>query len=307
MAHEGGHDGTGGPAAAPGGAFGLSAQGLGILLALLAPALWSTSGVFVKLMTVEALPLAGLRALIAGLVLAPFIRPRRIRWNWALLVVCSAYTLPVFCFILAAKLTTIVNAIALICTAPAWVMLMTWAAARRVIWFQAGPVAAILIGVTILLMEPGVEGSARGNWIALAGGIGFGVFTFFLPRVDGASPGLIGVANLFAGVVLLTASPSGYDWGAIPVGEWLALLYLGAIQIALATVCFGAALRRIPAVQASVLSLLEPLLSPIWTFLAVGEVPSRYGVGGGLCILGGILVDFWMRRLSVRPQAVRGA
>jgi len=256
---------------------------------------------FVKLLSLEALPLAGLRALIAGLVLAPFIRPGRIRWSGALLAVLAAYTQSVFCFVAAAKVTTIVNAIALVSTAPAWVMVLSWIAARRVIWPQLVPVAAILLGVTLMLAEPATGSSGQGNGLALAAGLGFGVFTFFLPRVDRGSPGLIGLANLTAAGVLFLIAPGAYHWADIPALEWAALVFLGAVQIALATVCFGAALRRIPAMQVSLLALLEPLLSPLWTYLAVGEVPSWYGVAGGTGILAGILLDFSMRRLSIRP------
>jgi drug/metabolite transporter (DMT)-like permease len=282
--------------------FGLSATGQGVLLALLAPVLWSTSGLFVKILPLEALTLAGLRALIAGLVLAPFLRPRYLRPSFALLAVLLSYAVSVTAFVASVKLTTAANSIALVSTAPAWVLLLTWIAARRVQWPQAAPVALVLVGVAIMLSEPGTGSSLRGNQFALLAGLGFGVFTFFLTRVHMPTPALIALSNLSAAALVFAIVPSAWALAEISWVSWLALAYLGSVQIALATWCFGAALRRIPAMRASVLALLEPLLSPLWVFLAIGETPSLYGFTGGVCILGGILADFWTRRLSVRPR-----
>ena len=287
--------------------FGLSATGQGVWLALLAPVLWSTSGLFVKILPLEALTLAGLRALIAGLVLAPFLRPRQIAPSFALLAVLLSYAVSVTAFVASVKLTTAANAIALVSTAPAWVLLLTWIAARRARWPQAAPVALVLAGVAIMLSEPDTGSSLRGNQLALLAGLGFGVFTFFLTRVNMPTPALIALSNLSAAALVFAIVPSAWALQSISWVSWLALAFLGSVQIALATVCFGAALRRIPAVRASVLALLEPLLSPLWVFLAIGEAPSAFGFTGGACILGGILSDFWTRRLSIKPVEGRAS
>ena len=39
------------------------------------------------------------------------------------------------------------------------------------------------------------------------------------------------------------------------------------------------------AVEASLLMLLEPILSPIWAYLVVGERPGRWALGGGAVVL----------------------
>ncbi len=283
---------------------------LGILLALLAPVLWSSSGVFVKALQLEPLPLAGLRALIAGLALAPFLRLRQVRPGPALAVLLLAYTASVFAFVQATKLTTAANVIALVSTAPAWVLLLTWAAARRVVWSQAGPVGIMLAGVAVLLLEPHGGGAAdtQGNLLGLMGGITFGVFTFLVPRVRLSPVGLVSLCNLAAAVLLVLASPAAYRLAEISGLQWLALLYLGVVQIGVATVCFAAALQRIPATHASMLALLELLLNPVWVFLLLREAPSGYGYAGLALILGGVMADAWTRRGPALAGAVdRGA
>jgi drug/metabolite transporter (DMT)-like permease len=282
---------------------GLSAPATGVLLGLLAPVLWSSSGLFVKLLTLDALPIAGLRALIAGLALAPLLRPAGLRVNGALLLMLAGYTASVAGYVAAVKLTTVANAIALVSTAPAWVLLMSWAAARRVIWTLAWPVLLILAGVGALLSEPAVGRSLEGNLIALGAGAGFGVFTFFLPRVHLSGPGLVSLCNLVAAAVILPIAAQGIDPGRIAAWEWAALVYLGVVQIGLATLCFAAALRRIPAMQGSILALLEPLLAPLWVYLAIGELPSAHGAAGFAFILAGILADFLLRRRQLNAPA----
>jgi drug/metabolite transporter (DMT)-like permease len=40
-----------------------------------------------------------------------------------------------------------------------------------------------------------------------------------------------------------------------------------------------------PAIEASLLILIEPVLNPIWTFLAMGERPGPWAVAGGAVVL----------------------
>jgi len=277
----------------------------GIALGLLTPLLWSSSGLFVKILPIAPVPLAGLRALIAGVTLAPFSRPRGIKpaalLTPALAVLLVAYTLSVLCYVSSVRLTTAANAIALVSTAPAWVVALTWLAERRVRWELAWPVALVLIGVAAILSEPAAGRSLEGNLLGLGGGLAFGLFTFFLPRVRLPAVERVALCNLVAAAVLFAAAPESFLAVRLSALNWLAMAYLGAIQIGLATVCFAAALARISAARASVLVLLEPLLSPLWVYLAIGEAPSRYGLVGGMFILGGIAVNLFARR----PRAAK--
>ncbi len=276
----------------------------GIALGLLTPLLWSSSGMFVKILPVAPVPLAGLRALIAGVTLAPFWRPRGLRlaalFTPSLAVVLVAYTVSVLCYVSSVRLTTAANAIALVSTAPAWVATLTWWAERRVRWELAWPVGLVLAGVAVLLAEPAVGRSLEGNLLGLGGGLAFGLFTFFLPRVRLPAVERVALCNLVAAAVLFLAAPEAFLAVRLGPLHWLAMAYLGAIQIGLATVCFAAALARISAARASVLALLEPLLSPLWVYLAIGETPSRYGIAGGVFILGGIVVNLLARGPRVR-------
>jgi drug/metabolite transporter (DMT)-like permease len=62
-------------------------------------------------------------------------------------------------------------------------------------------------------------------------------------------------------------------------------LYLGAAQIALAYVFMTRGIRNVTALEASLLLLLEPVLSPVWAWLVHGEEPGAAAMAGGVLVL----------------------
>jgi drug/metabolite transporter (DMT)-like permease len=276
----------------------------GILMVLAAAFLWSTSGVVLKEMTLPSVAIAGIRAGIAGLALSPFLTRltlgwNPLRWDWRMAPLLGGYTATLVFFTAAVRLTTAANAIALIYTAPAWVFLFSCLAARRVAWRLSVPVAIILIGLGIILAEPAAGRGAAGNLLALVGGLGYGLFTFFVARLNQRPIALVSLCNLFAAAILFLLAHDAFLAASPTWSVWATLAYLGVFQIALGHLFFVAALARIPATQASILALAEPMLNPIWVFFFIGEMPSRFGLAGLAVILGGVCVDLWLRRGSL--------
>jgi drug/metabolite transporter (DMT)-like permease len=62
------------------------------------------------------------------------------------------------------------------------------------------------------------------------------------------------------------------------------------VQIGLAYVLMTRGIRGVPAVEASMLLLLEPALNPIWAWLVHGENPGRLPLLGGAVILAAMVV-----------------
>jgi len=44
----------------------------------------------------------------------------------------------------------------------------------------------------------------------------------------------------------------------------------------------------VPAAEASLLSMLEPVLSPIWVFIGIGERPTPWALLGGAVVLSAV-------------------
>ncbi|MCU1348420.1 MAG: protein of unknown function transrane, partial [Acidobacteria bacterium] len=65
------------------------------------------------------------------------------------------------------------------------------------------------------------------------------------------------------------------------------------VQIAIAYVLFVRGLEHVPATQASLTGMLEPVANPLWVFLFLGERPSIYAIAGGAVVLAAIGWHTW--------------
>jgi drug/metabolite transporter (DMT)-like permease len=108
-----------------------------------------------------------------------------------------------------------------------------------------------------------------------------------LRRQREASPGTaILLGNLIAAVVALPwmfRGPFPYTTG------WLALAALGTFQLGISYVLYTIAIRRVTAIEGAVLPLLEPVLTPLWVMLLVGERPGGWALVGATLVLGAVL------------------
>ena len=145
----------------------------GGLLVFLGAMFWSLNSPIIKFLEMDSFLLCGLRALIAGIVLVPFLRPKQLCWNrWMLLYVVSYCGLSLF-IILALSMTSAAVASGMQYTAVIWLFLLNWAVTRRIDLRSLAPVGVVLVGV-VFFMSSGTEGSTGiGNLIALVEGIFF--------------------------------------------------------------------------------------------------------------------------------------
>jgi drug/metabolite transporter (DMT)-like permease len=127
-----------------------------------------------------------------------------------------------------------------------------------------------------------------GNVIATASGVTWALVLVGVRRIS-REDGLRGAMTAtFYGNVLafLLCAPLAFPVvGARPV-DWLVIGYLGCFQLALSYVLLTRGIGKLPALEASLLLLLEPALNPLWTFLVHGETPGLVGsLGGGLVLV----------------------
>jgi len=63
------------------------------------------------------------------------------------------------------------------------------------------------------------------------------------------------------------------------------------VQIGFAAFLFSYAIKRITAIQSSLISIIEPALNPVWVYLAIGEKPTGLAIVGGIIILAAVVVS----------------
>ena len=297
----------------------------GRLCIVLAALLWSTSGAFTKLLTqptplglnvpaIEpltvasyALPvqLAFYRVLFAGLVLLPTLRRRDFSWHGAMVVMAVCFAIMNALFISALALGTAANAILLQYTAPMWMYLAS-------IWWL-GESADRRSTVALVLGLVGIGVILWGGWesaelvvvaIALGSGVTYAGVLIGLRMLRRASSRWLTVWNHLCSALLML--PLVW-WLAPPTGAQLAVLFcFGAGQMGLAYWLVARGLRVVSPQEAGAITLLEPLLNPVWAYLVSPrtEEPLLTTYLGGALILGALAWRYWPRRGSDRRPTV---
>ena len=99
--------------------------------------------------------------------------------------------------------------------------------------------------------------------------------------------------------------PAAFGGGPLPDWRgWLMILVLGIFQLGLAYILYTYAIRRTTALEAVLISMLEPVLNPIWVALLVGERLAGWSLVGGLLVLGAsTLRGAWMAIEPGRKRA----
>lgn len=79
------------------------------------------------------------------------------------------------------------------------------------------------------------------------------------------------------------------------------LLIMGMVLLPVAQIMLVAAPRLISAPEIALIVLVEAILAPFWVWLALGEIPPRETVFGGVLILGALAVHFFPYLRQARP------
>lgn len=253
------------------------------LLLLAAAVLWSTAGAAIKSVGLNGVQIAGARSLVAAAFLLLAVRETRARPDRRVLLVGAAYAVTVVLFVLATKLTTAANAIFIQDAAPLWVLLLSpWLLGERPTRGELLAIPVFGAGLGLFFLDELSPGQHLGNLTALASGVAFAVSIVGLRTLRERGPAALAWGNLLAAAVTLPF------WGRGPAATGLdlaLLLYLGIFQLGLAYLCFSRGVSGTPAIEASLLILLEPVLNPIWTFLFTGERMGRWALAGGAVVL----------------------
>lgn len=260
-----------------------------VFLMLLAAILWSTGGVMIKELSWSPIAILVGRNIFSSLLLLAYLRRFPTHWTRWKLIAAAGHLLTSFLFISSTKLTTAANAIFLQYTAPVYIVLLAFWFLRerpsRTDWIS---MAVIFAGMGLFFADKLSTTGLYGNILALLSGVTMAVMTVALrAQKDGIPAESILIAQLTTAVlgfpVVLRES-----WA---LTNWLIILYLGIFQIGIAFICFTTAIKHIPAIQATLISTLEPVLNPIWVFVFVGEQPGMFALLGALVVLAGIAIN----------------
>ena len=67
------------------------------------------------------------------------------------------------------------------------------------------------------------------------------------------------------------------------------VVFLGVVQMGIPYSLYGRATALISGVEVSLISMIEPILNPIWVALIYGEVPGSRALIGAVLIIGAVV------------------
>ncbi len=271
-----------------------------LLFLLVTATLWSMSGVLIKTIDWNPLAIASSRSLVAALTIAflarktmRWTRPGRAQWTGAALMALLSLT-----FVSATKMTTAANAILLQYTAPVWVALLAPLVLRERTSGRDWLFITIAFGGMVMFFLDSL--SAEGFWgivLAIASGIIFAGLAISIRYNKGG--------ERFQSVVygnLLTAALGLFFWQSPwpAPGDILLIIFAGVVQLGLSYYLFTLASEGVSSLEMVLVTALEPILNPIWVFLAVGEQPGHWAMIGGAVVL--VTITVWSVLKTVRPS-----
>jgi drug/metabolite transporter (DMT)-like permease len=270
----------------------LAGQGAVFLCAVL----WSTSGLFIKLVNWHPVVIAGSRSFLAVFFLLAVRLSARKRGAASgklrhIIAGGLAYAATMLSFVIANKLTASANAILLQYTAPVWASILGWLLIReKPHWEHWGALILVMGGLALFFREGLAGGAFLGDFIALLSGLFFGINSVFMRMQKDGNPA---DSMLVAHIVCAAVSVPFVFLQPPTLGpaNTAAILFMGFIQIGLASLLFSFGIKRVRALEAMLIAMIEPVLNPLWVLAITGERPSASALLGGGVIVAAVLLS----------------
>jgi len=257
--------------------------------------LFSTGGVAIKLTTLTGWQVSCLRSGVAALVLSAVLLHRGMRFSWRAWVVAIPYAATFTLYALANKTTTAANAIFLQDTAPLYILLLGPLLLReRARSSDLGFALALAAGLGCIFFAGGARSATApdpelGNVLGVCSGFTWALTLLGLRWLAVRSYHTTEhpLTAIVAGCVLASAVGAVFalPFGQVQIVDWLIVVYLGVFQIALAYCFVTSGIRELTALAASLLLLIEPVLTPLWAWLLLAETPRALAIVGGVLVI----------------------
>ena len=266
-------------------------QGYAVGLMISCSVVVSFTGLIVRLLEADPMVMNFYRALSlsVAVMLILVVRYRRMAMThvigigWSGLLGGVVLALTAISFLQSITHTTVANTLFILGAIPFFAAGLAW----LVLGERPGRatiVAMILAfaGITVMLGEGFGSGSIYGNLMALLAAGGFAVYTVIVRRKRQVNmlPTLL-VSSL---LIMVIAGITRGDLLDISRGDLMLCLFWGGVLSGFTSVCFIVASRHLAAAELTLLMLLEFALGPVWVWLFLNEVPSRWTLLGGALV-----------------------
>ena len=281
----------------------------GIFFIVSAALCWSCGGVFLKSVKTDVMVTASIRCWIGffAMMLLTHSKPLLYvkekdeqkgnfyinrRETFYLWMGALSYATTSLLFVFSNRLTTAANAILLEYTNPLWIIIFSpYLLGEKTKKSDYITITGVIFGMLLFFADELIAGlkymnktAMLGNFIAVLSGISMAFSTMFLRKQKSASNSIKSYMNSQL-LVALAGTPFIFIHGLPDRHSFIFLIFTGVIVGALPGIFYPIGLKKIAALTASLIAMLEPLMSPVWVMIFTGETPSLLCVVGGLIIL----------------------
>ena len=265
---------------------------VGVVLAALGGLALSTGGLFVRMVeTATAWEVLIYRSgsLAALLLLIVSFQHRRQTFNvfakmhYRGLIASTCLAISFISYIYAIKHSTVANVMFILASTPVLSALIARVAISEVpsplIWYVAGGIA---VGIFVMVNDSLTTSNLDGTLSAIVSALtlSISIVMFRGERTTNMLP-----STCLAGVFACVISALIADQVVIGLHDLAVSVLLGTVQSGIGFICLTYAPRYLRASETSLISLIEPALSPIWVWLAFNEVPSGATLMGGTIVV----------------------
>ena len=286
----------------------------GAALIMLAGVVWSVQGVLIRQLH-EAGSWAVLFWRSFGMVpvLVLWIGPTRVlpalrQVGWAGAAGGLGLVLAFGGAIVALQSTTVANAVLLFSASPFFAAVFGRVLLKEPVSLPTW--GAILLAVAgILVMVGGVGqiggGQVLGTAAALISAAGFAAFTVTIRwgHVDDMLPAVL-LGGIFSAIAGAVAALIAGQTLAVPPFEAGLAFGMGLVTLTGGMYLYTKGSQVVPAAQATLLSLIEVLLAPVWAWAVLGETLSANSALGGAVLLAAVVLNaaLGLRTARQRPK-----
>lgn len=241
----------------------------------------------IKSISWDGIDVTGWRALLVCLFF-PLLgyRPSR-KPSKAIVIGAIGYALMCTSFIVATKMTFVANVIVLQYGAPVYIALLSRAVLNepvtRLHWLT---LIFVMCGIGTFFFDQLGPGNLYGNLLAIGSGLAAASYPLTLRALRQANPNDVTFYGslLMAGVFL----PTMLDID-LRLEDIALILVLAFFQQTLSNYLYAEALRHLGALESTLITGLTPILSGLWAYLILREVPGRFSLIGGGIVLSSVL------------------
>lgn len=248
--------------------------------------LWSTSGLMIKLSSLDALALNAGRNLFTALIIWIYLRRPHFTFSLPQVGGALASVVAQYLFVRGTQLTSAANAILLQYSAPFFVAIFAiWYLNERPKAIDWVTMALTPLGMVLFFAEKLDRNGILGNTYAILSGIALAWMVLFLRKQKDGSP----LETILLGSLIISATglPSLLRSSPTPA-DWAIIVYMGIFQLGIPFLIYGILIKYLEAVEATLIQTLEPILNPLWVLFFYGEAPSQLAILGGVIVVSAV-------------------